>query len=69
MAAELLLTDCSGTSDGSSGYRLVDLNQDTRTEIAVARMDSGGMGSQVELYGWQDGAFVRIGGAACLPAQ
>lgn len=63
LAAELLLTDCSGTSDGSSGYRLVDLNQDTRTEIAVARMDSGGMGSQVELYGWQDGAFVRIGGA------
>ena len=61
MATELLLTSCSTAMEGgaySSGYRLLDIDQDTRTEVAVVRLDSGGMGSQVELYGWQDGAFV-----------
>ena len=63
LASELLLTDCSGTSDGAGGYRLTDLNLDTRTEIAVTRIDSGGVGSQVEVYGWQEGALVTLGSA------
>ena len=63
MATELLLTSCSGATDGSSGYQLVDIDQDTRTEIAVTRIDSAGVGSQVEVYGWRDGAFVSLSSA------
>lgn len=62
MATELLLVSCSAVTDSSgtsSGYRLVDIDQDTSMEIAVARVDSGGMGSQIEVYGWEDGAFRR----------
>ena len=61
LATELLLTGCSGAADGSSGYRLLDIDQDTRTEIAVVRIDSAGVGSHVEVFGWDDGAFVSLG--------
>ena len=63
MATELLLTSCSGATDGSSGYELLDIDQDTRTELAVTRIDSAGVGSQVEVYGWRDGAFVSLSSA------
>ena len=63
MATELLLTSCSGATDGSSGYELLDIDQDTRMEIAVTRIDSAGVGSQVEVYGWRDGAFVSLSSA------
>ena len=56
----LLLTRCSVATDGSSGIRLLDMNQDTRTEVAVVRMDSSGVNSYVELYGWQNGALAPI---------
>lgn len=58
--SELLLTRCSVASDGSSGVRLMDMDQDTRTEIAVVRLDAGGLNSYVELYGWQDGALASL---------
>lgn len=58
--SELLLTRCSVASDGSSGVRLMDIDQDTRTEIAVVRLDSGGLNSYVELYSWHDGAFSSL---------
>ena len=64
LATELLLTGCSGASDStgsySSGYRLLDIDRDTRTEIAVVHMESAGAGSMVEVYGWKDGAFVSM---------
>ncbi len=63
LATELLLTACSGASDVSStsgGYCLLDLDRDTRTEIAVARIDPGGLNSLIEVYGWRDGSLVSI---------
>jgi len=66
LATELLLTGCSGASDVSSvssGYCLVDLDQDTRTEIAVARIDPTGLNSIIELYGWRDGGLASVGTA------
>ena len=67
LATELLLTSCSGASEGansySSGYRLLDIDQDTRTEIAVVRIEAAGAGSRVEVYGWQDGSFVSLSSA------
>jgi len=63
MATELLLTSVSGASDGASvtgGFRLLDYDQDTRTEVAVVRIDSGGLNSVLDVYGWHDGAFVRL---------
>lgn len=45
LATELLLVSCSAVTDSSgtsSGYRLVDIDQDTSMEIAVARVDSAG---------------------------
>ena len=63
LATELLLTSCSAASDGSGGYQLLDIDQNTRTEIAVTRIDSAGVGSQVEVYGWRDGAFVSLSSA------
>ncbi len=66
LATELLLTGCSGASDVStvsSGYCLVDLDQDTRTEIAVTRIDPTGLNSIVELYGWRDGGLASVGSA------
>ena len=58
--AELLLTRCSVASDSSSGCRLLDMDRDTRTEVLVTRMDASGLISQVELYGWQDGALGSV---------
>ena len=63
LAAELLLTDCSSAGDGSGGYRLADLDLDSRTEIAVVRMDYGGVSSRVESYGWREGSLVSLGSA------
>ena len=63
-ATELLLTGCSvansSTSIYSRGYILLDIDQDTRKEIAVARLNSSGVGSEVEVFGWRDGAFVSL---------
>lgn len=59
LATELLLTGCSG-------YRLMDVEQDGtwRTVIAVARIDSAGINSQVEVFGWKGGAFVSQSSAS-----
>ena len=57
-ATELLLTSCSTAMEGgaySSGYRLLDIDQDTRTEVAVVRLDAAALSGQVELYGWRNG--------------
>ena len=60
LGATLLLTRCSVASDGSSGVFPLDMDQDTRTEVAVIRMDSSGINSYVELYGWQEGALTPL---------
>ena len=60
MGSERLLTRCSVASDGSSGCRLLDMDRDTRTDVLVTRMDVGGLSSQVELYGWKDGAMTSL---------
>ncbi len=39
-------------------YALYDLDQDTRTEIAVIQVDAAGTNSRVEIYGWRDGTFL-----------
>ena len=39
-------------------YVLYDLDQDTRTEIAVIQVDPAGTNSAVEIYGWRDGVFL-----------
>lgn len=39
-------------------YALYDLDQDTRTELAVVRVDKAGTNSAVDLYGWRDGSFM-----------
>ena len=61
MGSERLLTRCSVASDGSSGCRLLDMDQDSRIEVLVTRMDAGGASSQVEVYGWEDGAVASLG--------
>ena len=53
-AAELMSTTYSG-------YSLLDIDQDTRTELAVIRLDAAGANSLVELYGWENGAFSSLG--------
>jgi hypothetical protein len=61
LATQLLLTSCSAAIDGSNvaiGCCLLDFDQDLRTEVAVVRTDPGGVSSQVEVYGWEDGAFI-----------
>ena len=58
---ERLLTRCSVATDGSSGCRLLDIDKDTRIEVLVTRMDAGGPVSQVEIYGWVDGAMASLG--------
>lgn len=63
MGTERLLTRCSVASDGSSGCRLLDMDKDTRIEVLVTRMDAGAPSSQVEVYGWEDGAIVSLGAA------
>ena len=44
-----------------SGYSLLDIDQDNCVELAVIRIDSAGINSLVELYGWRDGAFSSLG--------
>ena len=39
-------------------YALYDLDQDTRTEIAVIQVDPAGTNSTVNIYGWRDGTFM-----------
>ena len=67
LATELLLTGCSGATDStssySSGYRLLDIDRDTRTEIAVVRIEPAGAGSVVEVFGLRDGAFGSLSSA------
>lgn len=58
--AELLLTRCSVAGDGSNGTRMLDMDQDGRTEVAVIRMDSSGLNSYVELYGWAEGSLKPV---------
>ena len=63
LATELLLTGASTASDGStisSGYQLLDLDQDNRVEIALAKMDSRGLSSQISVYGWHEGGFTCV---------
>ncbi|WP_251318780.1 hypothetical protein [Flintibacter muris] len=60
MGTERLLTRCSVATDGSSGCRLLDMDRDSRTEVLVTRMDAGAPSSQVELYGWEDGAMTSL---------
>ena len=67
LATELLLTRCSAATEGSSfssGYRLLDIDRDTRTEVAVVRIDSAGVRSHVEVDGWREGAMRSLG---CVP--
>ena len=60
LATELLMTSCSSTTDGSCAVRLLDINRDTRTEIAVVRMDATGVSSLVEVYGWNNGVLASL---------
>lgn len=53
-ATELMLT-------AYSGYSLLDIDQDTRTELAVVRLDPAGANSTVEVYGWRNDIFVSLG--------
>ncbi len=39
-------------------YALYDLDQDTRTEIAVIQVDPAGTNSRVDIYGWRNGTFM-----------
>ena len=48
---------------GYSGYSLLDIDRDTRTELAVIRLDPAGVDSTVEVYGWQNGMLDRLGTA------
>lgn len=61
LATELLLTSWSGAQDGSSGYTLADIDQDTLAEVTVVRIDSAGVGSHVEFFDWNDGVMVSRG--------
>ena len=38
-------------------YTLLDMDRDTRMEVALARLDPGGSGSVLEVYGWNNGAM------------
>ncbi len=64
VATQLLLTWCSVAGDGSSGVRLMDIDQDSRTELAVVRMDASGINSYVELFGWRDGMLISLSTAS-----
>ena len=41
-----------------SGYTITDIDQDTRSEVAVARLGTGGVNNAVDVYGWRDGSFL-----------
>lgn len=69
LATELLLTRCSAATEGSSfssGYRLLDIDRDTRSEVAVVRIDSAGVGSHVEVYGWKRWSHGQLGQRAIV---
>lgn len=53
-ATELMMT-------AYSGYSLLDIDQDTRNELAVIRVDPQGANDLVEIYGWSGGAFLLLG--------
>lgn len=40
-------------------YILTDLDQDTRTEVAIVRIDPALTNSGVDVYGWKDGTFQK----------
>lgn len=61
LATQILSTSWTGAVDGTSGCCLLDVDQDTRTEVAVVRVDSAGVSSHVEVYGWQDGSMNSLG--------
>lgn len=44
-----------------SGYSLLDMDQDTRMELAVIRIDSAGTNSRMELYGWDESGLALRG--------
>lgn len=54
VATQILSTSWTGSVDGGSGCRLLDIDQDTCMEVAVVRMDAAGVSSHVEVFGWQD---------------
>lgn len=56
VALELLMT-------GYSGYSLLDIDRDTRIELAVVKLDPAGTDSTVEVYGWRGGRLDRMGSA------
>lgn len=55
VAEQLLLTSYSR-------YALLDLDRDTRTEVALTRLDPGDEGAVLEVYGWNNGSVSRLSG-------
>lgn len=55
-ATELLMTGCS------SGYSLIDLDQDGegRVELAIPRVDTAGANSYLEIFGWKNGTMISL---------
>ena len=60
LATQILSTSWTGAVDGTSGCCLLDIDQDTRMEVAVVRVDSAGVGSHVEVYGWQNNEMTSL---------
>ena len=46
-------------STNYSDYKLIDLDEDTQTEVAVVRLDQAGENSTLDLYGWGDDGLGR----------
>lgn len=44
-------------------YILTDIDQDTRTEVAIVRIDPASTSSGVDVYGWKDSAFQKLDSA------
>ena len=44
-------------------YILSDIDQDTRTEVAVVRIDPSPTGSGVDVYGWKENTFQKLDSA------
>ena len=44
-------------------YILTDIDQDTRTEVAVVRIDPSPSGSGVDVYGWKENTFQKLDSA------
>lgn len=58
---DLLGTELMTTAYGD--YILTDIDQDTRTEVAIVRLDPSLTNSGVDVYGWQNGAFQKLDSA------